>query len=135
MTVDGFADLRRHVGHDIACVGYGDLPMNVAVECETCGEVLMDYDRPDEWVQATFHPQEWMTVLGGDEQAIPAEGHEPTTFEVPLKDATHDGGLVRDDSWRSDRLKDHSCAPKWVREWEGPFYIEVERAFLGGGGE
>lgn len=40
---NGFADLKGHVGHDIACVSYGDA--NVAVECETCGEVLIDFDK------------------------------------------------------------------------------------------
>jgi len=46
-----YEDLKRHVGHEIVCVTYGDgpndqSPANVAVECETCNEVLLDFDKP-----------------------------------------------------------------------------------------
>jgi hypothetical protein len=47
-----YEDLKRHIGHDIHCVGYGvghefkDDPPNVAVECWTCNEVLLDFDKP-----------------------------------------------------------------------------------------
>ena len=46
MGCSNYADLKRHIGHKIECVYYGDTdtPANVAVECETCGEVLFDYD-------------------------------------------------------------------------------------------
>ena len=43
-----FADLMYHVGHHIVVVTYGDPPHNVAVECEDCNEVLMDFDEPEE---------------------------------------------------------------------------------------
>lgn len=45
-----YEELRQHIGHDVACVGYGmegDDPLNVAIECEDCGVVLVDFDRPD----------------------------------------------------------------------------------------
>jgi hypothetical protein len=45
-----FEELLKHVGHDIVCVTYGikgQEPANVAIECETCNEVLLDFDRPD----------------------------------------------------------------------------------------
>lgn len=47
MSAHSFKDLRRHVGHEIECVVYGIPadPLNVAVECETCFEVLLDFDR------------------------------------------------------------------------------------------
>ena len=44
MSANSFEELRTHVGHKIVCVCYGDTPDNVAVECETCNEVLVDYD-------------------------------------------------------------------------------------------
>ena len=52
MGAINFDDLRRHIGHKIVCVGYGidsteNKPyemVNVAVECEDCNEVLLDYD-------------------------------------------------------------------------------------------
>lgn len=53
MAVYNFAELASHVGHDIVCVGYSWLPgpaewSNVAIECETCGCVLMDYNNPQQ---------------------------------------------------------------------------------------
>lgn len=45
MGVHNFEDLIRHFGHELECVTYGEPPENVAIECITCGEVLVDYDR------------------------------------------------------------------------------------------
>jgi hypothetical protein len=47
MSATNYDDLRRHIGHKIVCVCYGkegEDPDNVAVECEDCNEVLLDYD-------------------------------------------------------------------------------------------
>ena len=44
MAAHSFEDLKNHVGHKIVCVGYGNPIENVAVECETCGEVLQDFN-------------------------------------------------------------------------------------------
>lgn len=46
MSAFNYNELKRHVGHDIVCVSYGD-GVNVAVECEDCNEVLLDYDKDD----------------------------------------------------------------------------------------
>jgi len=35
---------------------------------------------------------------------------------------------LRDGSPYSDRLKDSPNAPKWVHEWEGPFFISVQES-------
>ena len=43
MSVSNFKELKKHIGHKIVCVIYGN--ENVAVECETCDEVLIDFDR------------------------------------------------------------------------------------------
>jgi hypothetical protein len=50
MGAHSYSDLRNHVGHKIECVTYGDPndPENVAVECTTCNEVLMDFDKPEQ---------------------------------------------------------------------------------------
>lgn len=42
MSVSNYEELAAHVGHAIECVTYGDA--NAAVECEDCGEVLLDFD-------------------------------------------------------------------------------------------
>ena len=44
MASDSYNELMRHVGHDIETVTYGNHD-NVAVECNTCNEVLLDYDK------------------------------------------------------------------------------------------
>lgn len=35
--------LKPHIGHDIVCVCYGNPedPVDICIECETCGEVLV----------------------------------------------------------------------------------------------
>jgi len=48
---NGFNDLRKHIGHSVVVVGYGDSNVvkelvNVAMECEDCSEVLMSFDNP-----------------------------------------------------------------------------------------
>lgn len=40
-----YEEISSHVGHMIACVSYG-AGVNVAIECVTCGTVLMDADNP-----------------------------------------------------------------------------------------
>ena len=49
MAAHSFKEHRSHICHAIACVCYGDdeRAVNVAIECETCGEVLVDYDVPN----------------------------------------------------------------------------------------
>ena len=44
-----FKDLERHLGHDIECVAYGSegVVWNVAVECTTCNEVILDFDKEE----------------------------------------------------------------------------------------
>ena len=50
MAAHRFEDLIEHVGHQIVCVTYGKhgaweyQVINVAIECETCNMVLMDFD-------------------------------------------------------------------------------------------
>jgi len=50
LSKNGYADLREHIGHAVVCVCYGkphEDPHNVALECETCGCVLVDFDHPE----------------------------------------------------------------------------------------
>lgn len=49
MSAGNFEELMRHYGHDVNVVVYGleDNVENVAIECETCGEVLLDYDKEE----------------------------------------------------------------------------------------
>lgn len=50
MAAHSFDELKAHIGHSIVCVGYGvdgQEPDNVAIECETCNTVLMDFNWGD----------------------------------------------------------------------------------------
>lgn len=46
MSASTYDELATHVGHDIECVSYAD-GENVAVECNDCSEVIVDFDRPE----------------------------------------------------------------------------------------
>lgn len=43
MSCFDYNSLKQHVGHKIVCVMYAN-GVNVSVECETCNEVILDYD-------------------------------------------------------------------------------------------
>lgn len=55
MSASNYKELSQHIGHKIVCVRYSNPPHyfddkqrlteNVAIECETCNEVLLDFDR------------------------------------------------------------------------------------------
>jgi hypothetical protein len=85
MSATNFKDLEAHIGHNIVCVGYGKdgkKPyQNVAVECEDCNEVLLDYDRdqevePLEAIMIEFigesNSWEWYSIVRGitEQEAI-----------------------------------------------------------------
>jgi len=51
MSVNNFDDLIEHVNHKIEIAIYKDQkgePVNVAIECLDCNEVLLDYDKDEE---------------------------------------------------------------------------------------
>lgn len=62
MSVDSYEELKAHFGHHIVCVCYGsvDDPANVALECEDCGEVLLDFDRPPDREQQAEKMYLWL---------------------------------------------------------------------------
>lgn len=45
MAVHDYHDLMEHVGHRIVCMAYGEDLDGVSLECETCHEVLVSYDK------------------------------------------------------------------------------------------
>jgi len=46
MAVFDYHGLLAHVGHSFECIVYGD-KQNVALACNDCHEVIIDFDRPD----------------------------------------------------------------------------------------
>ncbi len=50
MSVINYKDLKEHLGHRIVCVSYespGENKENIALECEDCNEVLLDFDKEE----------------------------------------------------------------------------------------
>ena len=52
MSATDYNDLSRHIGHDVVVVTYADT--NVAIECEECNEVLLDFDKEVECENHTW---------------------------------------------------------------------------------
>ena len=48
MSATNFEELSWHVGHDVEVVTYqrGGHVYNIAIECNDCGTVLVDFDNP-----------------------------------------------------------------------------------------
>jgi hypothetical protein len=42
---DGFRELRKHIGHVIEVVLYQG-QVSVTIECETCNEILLEFEQP-----------------------------------------------------------------------------------------
>lgn len=49
MSANNFEELSWHVGHDVEVVRYARSghTYNIAIECNDCGTVLLDFDNPN----------------------------------------------------------------------------------------
>jgi hypothetical protein len=46
----GYYDLKEHIGHKIVIARYGSTdepPVNIAIECEDCNCILLDFEAPE----------------------------------------------------------------------------------------
>jgi len=68
-------------------------------------------------MKARFHPQAWV-----DDYAMAVDTEGPIEWEVGAVPDT-----MQDDEYESDDLRFHENAPAWVKNWSGPFYIELLR--------
>ena len=77
-------------------------------------------------VTATFHPQAWDGNYAVD---VKPEGN--VKFDV-TSDIERMGRVeamsLADNSDDSDRLAKSDSAPEWIRNWSGPFYVEVQQS-------
>lgn len=116
MGVWNYDSLKAHLGHKVVVVGYEaeheyeNDPENVAVECETCGEVILDYDKepeqppvpetkPDEEVELSLKltRSEWCELVNAADSKArhvekgdygekdPEDGFDPQTWSDELK--------------------------------------------------
>lgn len=72
MAVHEFGELRSHVNHEIECVTYGDGDggvANVALECVTCSEVLLDFDNPGDPPKVVRY-EDKPTIMGEDRPGL-----------------------------------------------------------------
>jgi hypothetical protein len=68
-------------------------------------------------MKVRFHPQAWI-----NDYAVEVDAHGDTEFDV--------GEIppdIADNTYESDQLQGHPNAPRWVRDWSGPFWIEILR--------
>ena len=68
-----------------------------------------------ETVTIRFRPQAWI----GD-YAVDVDAEGPTEFEVPVEEVKD----IEPRSYDADLLREHDNAPKWVKDWQGPFEVE-----------
>jgi|GEM_PF-6798142 hypothetical protein len=74
---------------------------------------------------AQFHPQAW---INDNATIVDCEG--PAFFDVTevveaCRGVKEKEALLETDSDASDALRDAPTAPRWMRDWDGPFYIKV----------
>lgn len=67
-------------------------------------------------VRVRFNPQAWVNDYT---MAVDPEGPTEWLVECSLVET------LKDDTYESDNLRHHANAPAWVKEWSGPFYIEI----------
>lgn len=84
------------------------------------------------WVQvkamALFRPQAWV-----DDWAVDADPDGPQIYDISpeLVAMGVDAAMqIKDLTNESDEFKDAKNAPDWVKEWSGPFEVDVEDAIL-----
>ena len=77
-------------------------------------------------VIAKFQPQAWV-----NDYAIAVDPEGPTEFDVTaevIAMGREASMLIEDAQYSSDDLRDASAAPQWIKEWAGPFSIEVQES-------
>ncbi|MBO9375531.1 hypothetical protein GG804_02015 [Sphingomonas histidinilytica] len=94
-----------------------------------------DHDVVSRAISLRFNPQAWI-----DDYAVSVDAEHPDTWTVPLsllleRFPTGESWHERDEDRDAMRLEGN--APRWVRDWTGPFEVELldPDAWQIGGGE
>ena len=72
---------------------------------------------------AKFHPQAWV-----NDNAIEVDPEGPTEWDVTdriVAMSREKAIALEDDQNDTDYLAWDDNAPKWIQDWQGPFYVEV----------
>ena len=84
---------------------------------------MVDY-REGRRIKATFIPQAWV-----NDNAIEVDAEGDTVFDVTyliLAMGKDKALLIEDGRDSSDELLRAETVPNWIREWKGPFRVEVK---------
>lgn len=80
-------------------------------------------------MKATFHPQAWV-----NDHAIDVDPEGETSWVVTPEfynelrvSLRWPDEIDETNTYESDYLRHDPAAPQWVRDWHGPFYVEVHR--------
>jgi len=99
MSATDYNDLSRHLGHKVEVVSYAEV--NVAIECEDCSEVLLDFDKNCEahtWVLqmniANTPTQNYCEECGATEPADPDDIAEQQRLLATCNCAELDDDLI-----------------------------------------
>jgi hypothetical protein len=90
-------------------------------KCELA-KLIMPADGPR--VIARFIPQAWQ-----NDYAIEVDAQGPDTWDVThqiVSISKKSALAIVDDDYASDNFHLSTAAPKWVRDWQGPFRVELE---------
>lgn len=71
-----------------------------------------------------FHPQKWV-----NDYAVAADPRgetewQPSPEHIRYMTQTHGEQAFKADSYESDEWRYDPAAPQWVKDWDGPFYLE-----------
>jgi len=95
MSATDFADLSRHIGHKVEVVTYAEV--NVAIECEDCSEVLLDFDKNCEthtWTLWLADKENRCEECGATEPADPGDIAEQQRLLATCNCAELDDDLI-----------------------------------------
>lgn len=75
-------------------------------------------------ITLTFHPQAWVNDYAMDVDPQGETSWNPSPVHVEkmrrLGPAAFEASTYESDEWRHDE-----AAPEWVRDWTGPFWVDV----------
>jgi len=77
-------------------------------------------------ITARFHPQVWVNDLA---MAVDPQGETEWDVTHEVVAMGREAAIaMRDDDYATDYLRESANAPGWVRDWSGPFYVEVSES-------
>jgi hypothetical protein len=115
--------LAQDIDRERVRAGESTAERNVALENRPRQDGRLRTGEPgSDPVTVRFRPQAWVR-----DHAVEVDPHGPVTFTVPAADARNGSDVwLEDCSYDSDRLREHPNAPAWIRDWQGPFEVEIE---------